>query len=93
MRRDGARFLSSADARDTMHAVGKLPELRIPALIVLGVADRFFTIEDGRRLADLIPDSALVEVAGGKTFLPLDRPTELAAEISSFLAREPATAS
>jgi len=92
VRRDGTRFFTGADTRDTMRAAEKLRTLAIPALLVWGTADRFFTIEDGRRLAALIPDATLVEVPGGKTFLPIDRPAEVAEAIAHFLAREPATA-
>lgn len=92
VRRDGSRFFGAADSRDTMQAAGKLDGLRIPALLAWGTADRFFTIADAKRLAALIPDSTLVEIPGGKTFVPLDRPTEVAGAISRFLAREPATA-
>jgi pimeloyl-ACP methyl ester carboxylesterase len=90
VRRDGGRFFASADPRLTMRAAERLRELRIPALIVWGDADRFFTIEEARRLAAAIPDSRLVEVPGGKTFLPLDRPAEVADAIDAFLAERPA---
>ena len=89
VRRDGARFFASADTRDTMRAAEKLPALEIPALLVWGDADRFFTVEDARRIAGLIPDSKLVEVLGGKTFLPLDRPGEVAKAIAEFVAARP----
>jgi pimeloyl-ACP methyl ester carboxylesterase len=84
IRRDGVRFFTSADARVTLRAAERLPELRIPALLVWGTADRFFTVEDAQRLAALIPDSKLVEVPGARTFLPLDRPELLAEEIAAF---------
>lgn len=92
VRRDGVRFFTAADTRDTMSAAGKLPDLEIPALLVWGTADRFFRIEDGRRLADLIPDSRLVEIPGGKTFVPLDDPEGVAAAIADFVASRPSSA-
>lgn len=92
VRRDGLGFFASADSRDTMRAAERLKELKIPALLVWGAADRFFTIEDGRRLAELIPDSTLIEIPGGRTFLPLDRPGELASAISPFMAQRMAGA-
>jgi pimeloyl-ACP methyl ester carboxylesterase len=84
VRRDGVRFFTSADARITLRAAERLPELRMPALLVWGTADRFFTVDDARRLAALIPDSKLVEVPEARTFLPLDRPELLADEIAAF---------
>ena len=38
-----------------------------------------------RRLAAAFPDARLVEVDGGRTFLPLDAPDRIASEISAFL--------
>lgn len=89
VRRDGARFFATADTRDTMRAAEKLPDLAIPALLVWGTADRFFTLADAKRLAGLIPDSRLVEIPGGKTFLPLDHPTAVADAIAAFMAERP----
>ena len=92
VRRDGMRFAGGADTRDTMDAAGKLPDLTIPVLLVWGAEDRFFTLEDARRLADLIPDSRLVEVEGAKTFVSLDEPGRVADEIASFVVERPLTA-
>jgi pimeloyl-ACP methyl ester carboxylesterase len=89
VRRDGARFFAAADTRDTMRAAERLPDLQMPALIVWGDADRFFGIDDGRRLADLIPDSTLVVVEGGRTFLPFERPGEVAVAIEEFIGSRP----
>lgn len=86
VRRDSTRFFASADNRYTLRAAERFAELRIPTLIVWGTADRFFTIEHGRRLAEAIPGARLVEIPGGRTFLPLDRPAEVAAEIAAFAA-------
>ena len=89
VRRDGTRFFVAADPRDTMRAAEKLPVLEIPALLVWGDADRFFTIGDAERLAELIPDSRLVVVPGGKTFVPLDDPAAVAEAIAEFVADRP----
>ena len=84
VRRDGVRFFSSADSADTMRAAERLPDLRIPVLLLWGAADRFFPVGDARRLAELIPDSKLIEVPGGRTFVPLDRPDATAEAIAEF---------
>nr|MBA2523931.1 alpha/beta hydrolase [Solirubrobacterales bacterium] len=88
--RDGVKFFGSVDKRYTLAAAEKLRDLSIPVLLAWGDADRFFTVDDARRLADLIPDSTLVPIAGGRTFVPIDRPAELATAIATFLVREPA---
>lgn len=92
VRRDGVRFFTSADTRYTMRAAEKLRDLRIPGLLVWGDADRFFTMEDARRLAGLIPDSRLVEIPGGKTFVSLDEPIQVADAIATFVADHPPVA-
>lgn len=89
IRRDGARFMAGADTRYTMRAAEKLPELKMPGLLVWGADDRFFTPEDAQRLAELIPDSKLVQIRGAKTFVQLDEPVQVADAISSFVADHP----
>jgi pimeloyl-ACP methyl ester carboxylesterase len=92
VRRDGARFMVGSDSRYTMRAAEKLPELKIPGLLVWGAADPFFTAADARRLADLIPDSTLVEIPGAKTFVQLDEPIQVADAIAAFVADHPPVA-
>lgn len=89
VRRDGAAFFTSADPSMTMAAADKLADLDMPSLLVWGDADRFFTIEDARRLAATIPGAELVEVPGGRTFLPLDDPAAVATAIGTFIAGHP----
>ncbi len=87
--RDGLRFFGSIDKRYTLEAARKLADLEIPVLLAWGAADRFFKVEDARRLAAIIPDSRLVEVEDARTFVPLDKPAELAAAIAAFVAERP----
>ena len=47
--------------------------------------------EHGRRLAELLPDGRLVEVADSYTLIPEDRPAELARLLRGFV-RESAAA-
>ncbi|HET6829992.1 MAG TPA: alpha/beta hydrolase [Solirubrobacterales bacterium] len=89
VRRDGIRFFTAADPRDTLAAAARFGELEIPVLLAWGVDDPFFTIGDARRLAAAIPDSTLVEIPGAGTFTALDRPDEVAAAIASFVGDEP----
>lgn len=89
VRRDGMRFAAAADTRDTMAAAAKLPDLEIPVLLAWGVEDPFFTLEDAKRLRDLIPDSTLVEIEGARTFATLDKSAEVTAAIETFMAERP----
>jgi pimeloyl-ACP methyl ester carboxylesterase len=41
--------------------------------------------EHGRRLADLLPQASLVEIADSYTLIPLDQPTTLASTIERFI--------
>lgn len=84
IRRDGRKFVAAMRPADTLAAGAKLPDLRIPALLVWGVEDRFFKLDQARRIADAIPDSKLVEIPGARTFAMLDRPAEVAAAIADF---------
>ncbi len=43
-------------------------------------------IEHGRRLAEILPQGRLVEVADNCTLLPQDRPAALVEHIGAFLA-------
>jgi pimeloyl-ACP methyl ester carboxylesterase len=62
----------------------RLREFDRPALVVWASEDRVMPPEHGRRLAELLPHSRLVEVADAYTLVPLDRPAELARSIREF---------
>jgi len=59
-----------------------------PALVVWAAEDRIMPPEHGRRLAELLPNARLIEIADSYTLIAEDQPARLAAEIRSFL-REP----
>jgi pimeloyl-ACP methyl ester carboxylesterase len=93
VRRDGARFMRGMRGADLLDVSTRLDRFSRPVLLVWGSSDRFFRIESARRLRDLFPAARLVEVEGGRTFLPLDEPGRVAAEIQAgFDAREDASA-
>lgn len=56
-----------------------------PALVVWAAEDKVMPPEHGRRLADLLPQGRLVEVADSYTLIPEDQPVVLAAHIRAFL--------
>jgi pimeloyl-ACP methyl ester carboxylesterase len=88
VRRDAARFMRSMRPADLLDVSTRLDRFAKPVLLVWGNADRFFKLAFARRLADVFPDNRLVEVDGGRTFVPLDDPQRVADEITSaFYAR------
>ncbi|WP_327399164.1 alpha/beta hydrolase [Streptomyces sp. NBC_01288] len=88
IRRDAVRVLraAAADGRRLLEETAlRLREFDRPALVVWASEDRVMPPEHGRRLAQLLPEGRLVEVADGYTLLPLDRPAELARLIGEFV--------
>ncbi|MER7922498.1 alpha/beta hydrolase [Streptomyces sp. NPDC096057] len=88
IRRDAVRVLraAAADGRRLLEQTAlRLGEFDRPALVVWASEDRVMPREHGRRLAELLPEGRLVEVADGYTLLPLDQPVQLAGLISEFV--------
>ena len=84
VRDDVARFARAVDPQELAGVSGRLGGFDGPALLVWGNGDRFFTVEHARRLRDVFRDATLVEVEGGRTFVPLDEPERLAEAIAAF---------
>jgi pimeloyl-ACP methyl ester carboxylesterase len=55
--------------------------------VVWAAGDRVMPPDHGRRLAALLPQGRLVEVADSYTLLPLDQPARLAGAIEEFVAQ------
>ena len=85
VRRDVARILRAIDSRYTEEAAEKLRSFDRPALIAWATEDKVFPLEHGRRLAELIPDARLEEVADSYSFLPADQPKRTAELIAEFV--------
>jgi len=83
VRRDTARFLKGVDKKQLLDVSTRLHQFDKPVLIVWGAADRFFKVQFARRLRDTFPQARLVEVPGGRTFIPLDDPERVANEIAA----------
>jgi pimeloyl-ACP methyl ester carboxylesterase len=81
VRRDTAQFLRSIRPKDLLDVSTRLGRFDKPVLLVWGAADKFFKLDFARRLEEAFPNARLVEVEGGRTFLPLDEPHRLAEEI------------
>lgn len=89
VRRDAMKFFGGADARDTLAAGALLPEVDLPALLVWGGDDTYFTVAHARRLASALPQAELVVVPDAKTYVSLDQPEAVAEAIGAFVAANP----
>lgn len=88
VRRDLRKYvLSAAQGRcDLLAAASALAAFDRPALIAWASEDRLMPLEHGRRLAELLPQGRLVEIADSYTLIPEDQPATLAAHMRELLA-------
>lgn len=91
VRRDVARYARGGRrARPVMLAATEaLSRFEAPALILWASEDRVMPPAHAGQLAELLPDSQLVEIPDAYTLLTIDQPARVAAELRTFLAREP----
>jgi pimeloyl-ACP methyl ester carboxylesterase len=64
----------------------RLPDLRLPTLVITGDADRLVPPENSRVLADLIPGAKLVVLPGAGHCFRLERERETADALEAFFA-------
>jgi len=64
----------------------RFPQFAKPVTLVWGQGDRCFKPSLGRRMAELFPNSSLIEVAGAKTFVSLDDPEAVIEAIAAGAA-------
>jgi pimeloyl-ACP methyl ester carboxylesterase len=88
VRRDTAAFLAAVDARETVAAAERLRSFDRPTLIAWAPEDRFFPMDDARRLAEILPDARLEEIHDSYTYVPEDQPGRTAALIGEFAGAE-----
>jgi pimeloyl-ACP methyl ester carboxylesterase len=88
VRRDAVRVLRGVAANTQIleDVVADLGRFEGPALVAWASEDRVMPIEHGRRLAELLPQGRLVEIADSYTLIPLDQPDALADSIREFVA-------
>jgi len=89
IRRDTVRVLRACRAAAAgqgllVATAERLPEFKHPALVVWASDDRVMPPEHGRRLAGLLPEARLVEVADSYTLIPLDQPARFASLLREF---------
>jgi pimeloyl-ACP methyl ester carboxylesterase len=82
--RSTARFFRAMDKRELADIGERLGSFDKPVLLLWGAADRFFKLDLAHRLQAAFRDARLVEIEGGRTFVPLDEPDRVADEICAF---------
>lgn len=87
VRRDAVKFGSSLHPRVTKEVAKLLPQVDIPVLITWPPECTFFKFEMAERLAAAMPFARIEPIPGAWTFLPEDKPVELAAAIAGFAGR------
>jgi pimeloyl-ACP methyl ester carboxylesterase len=88
VREDLRRFTGSLRTQAVLDAGARLPQFTKPALIAWSADDTFFPVEDGRRLADALPNSRFELIEHARTFSMIDQPDVLAELIATFVERE-----
>jgi pimeloyl-ACP methyl ester carboxylesterase len=74
------------EAEERIDWVKRLPELRIPTLLIHGDQDPFYQTETMRYVHSLIPNSKLVEFEGSGHLPAMARPMDVATVIDEFFA-------
>jgi pimeloyl-ACP methyl ester carboxylesterase len=87
---DNLRWFTASMKREvTVQAAARLPGFTKPALVAWAADDAFFPVEDGRRLADVLPDARFELIERARTFSMIDQPDALADVIGEFAATLP----
>jgi pimeloyl-ACP methyl ester carboxylesterase len=84
VRRDLGKVTRGMNKRHTLAAAEALRGSEFPLLLTWAPGDRFFPIRYAQRLAAEIGGAKLVEIPDSSTFVPLDQPQLLAAQIADF---------
>jgi hypothetical protein len=84
IREDLRHFTASLKRESTVRAGESLPQFTKPALVAWSADDQFFAVEDGRRLADTLPDARFELIERARTFSMIDQPDALAGLIAGF---------
>jgi len=85
IRRDLAKFARGVNRRVLLDAASRFGQFTGPVRILWGQDDPFFRTRLGQQLSEAFPQASLTTVPGGRTFLPLDHPDDVAREIAAAI--------
>lgn len=86
VRRDVTSFARAWTGDELAGSAAWLSTFEEPALVCWAPDDPFFKLGLGTKLVETLPDATLVEFPGARTFVSLDQPEKLAAEILAWLS-------
>jgi pimeloyl-ACP methyl ester carboxylesterase len=72
--------------RDRPDSTGFLPEIGIPALVVVGDRDVLTPPADSEAMAAAIPGAKLVTIPGAGHLAPMERPKAVAGALAEFFS-------
>lgn len=84
IRADVRAVLQGISPGHTLAAAERLKTFDRPALIAWGTRDRFFPLNDARRLARTLPNARLETIENARTYVQVDQPERLAKLIASL---------
>lgn len=85
IRHDLGKVTAGMNKRYTLAAAAALRGSQLPILLTWAPRDRFFPMRYPERLVAETGNARIVEIEGARTFVPIDQPERLAAEIAKFL--------
>ncbi|GAA2519199.1 alpha/beta fold hydrolase [Pilimelia columellifera] len=85
IRKDVESYLRATVTGDYLRAAEALTRFDRPALVIWATEDKLMPVAHGRRLADILPNGRLVEIADSYTLIPEDQPAACAAAIRDFV--------
>jgi pimeloyl-ACP methyl ester carboxylesterase len=83
IRRDAAKLMSTMRPKDLLDVSTRFDAFTKPVRLVWGDADRYFTISLAEKLAAAFPNATLTTVPGGRTFISMEFPEQVADVIST----------
>ncbi len=89
VRRDLAKVLRGMSRRHTLAAAEELRDFDRPTRLVWAYTGKVFPLNDGRRLAQMIPNATLTVVPDSYAHVPIDAPRAVAAAINEMAILSP----
>jgi pimeloyl-ACP methyl ester carboxylesterase len=86
VRHDLKKVTEDMNKRYTLEAAEKLRDSQLPILLTWAPGDKLFPISGAERLAAEAGNARIVQIPEANTFVPLDQPQRLSAEIATFVS-------